>query len=262
VSDNGDVLLCDPEHAYTLPGSIRLIAGEYFEPLEGINCCVIEQVEFEVDSQQVANELRSWVSSQFPEARRLMLRSSDLDLELPGFVDHVYYIRLAREPEPGASSELMVRPAQGEDTTLIQSWLVRAFDDALGVTGGSPDRDAAQAQASLITQDPSTRSLVVCDASHAFGHVTLLPHAEDDLTGSTFVELLDLLVEPTDSRRREAERLLVHAASQIAKELDRPLVGHIVCLPDCAGSRRLLSRLESAGWAFTYKYLRSDLESE
>lgn len=91
-----------------------------------------------------------------------------------------------------------------------------------------------------------------CTDAEAVGHATVLTSALDLIRGQTFIELLDILVEPArnDHRRRAVE--LLAAVQKDAAAVRKPLLSNVVHLPGDleAASRdwQLADTLYRTGW--------------
>ncbi|MBP2471871.1 hypothetical protein JOF53_000743 [Crossiella equi] len=158
------------------------------------------------------------------------------------------YLRLPAEPAR-PETDLVCAPARAEEEPLVAEWLWQAF--LAGAPEAAPDAVAGVVAAVLAA--PGRHTLVARREGRAIGHATLLPGGHDDVTGESFVELVDSLVE-AEQDRRVATELFVHAAWRLARELGEPLVGNVV---HHSGGQRVLDSLCRRGWRVWHSYWTS-----
>jgi hypothetical protein len=255
-----------PEAVQEWPGGGFIVAGEYYEPLCREECVLVEYASAEVMSApDAATRLVAWARQTTPRARRLILRVSPLEFELPGFDDYLYYMTLERDPRTTEdTSDIAVRSSGPADKELVGHWLVQAFDDALGMRQEEASEGAAADQSTAVLDSPEALSFVAGHNGQDIGHVTLLLDQVDDLTGLPYVELLDVLVEREHPRRHAAEAALVQRSWEVAQTQGKPLVGHIVVREKAsrgAGYEHdILNRLYPRGWAYAHKFMITPLE--
>ncbi|MFD7712648.1 hypothetical protein ACFV6E_40060 [Streptomyces sp. NPDC059785] len=106
---------------------------------------------------------------------------------------------------------------------------------------------------------PGRVTYVAERAGKVVGHATLLTDATDDVTGTEYVELLDVLVRPLADRA--AQRRLVEAACSHAAHSGRPLLGNVVHTADAPGhAERVLAALRRDGWQLAHHYFLAEFQ--
>lgn len=249
-----------------LPDGTPVLAGVFDDPLRDSPACLIEYLPPAfVQSGDATRILTEWAAREFPDCTRLLVRLPSPDIEISGFVDHSYYVVLDREPvvrhDPAG---IAVRAAEAEDRARIARWLEMAFDAAGEVSPGTVLPGNAGAIAEAVLDNPLTRSLVAICEEEPIGHATLLLDQHDDLTETSYVELLDVLVDRMHPRRHDTEAALVRAAWTMADSMNTVLLGHVVCHGGPGGtatSRAILDRLTSTGWTFGHKFQCRELSA-
>jgi hypothetical protein len=242
----------DADAHFVLPDGRPVVAGEFHDPLGGRECCLIETIpDALIGTSEAHGLLTEFARTSFPGAERVLVRLGDRAAEIPGFRDHLYYVRLDAPPAATGDhpadhpADLRVRPAAERDRPQIAGWLDRAFRDAMTAVADDPAPEATAAQAAAITAHPDARAFVAECAGADIGHITLITGQFDALTGRDYIELLDMLVEPDHPARPAAERRLI---------------GHIVCgAPPARTGPAVLAALERRGWVFDHKYQTFDL---
>ncbi|MFC0039934.1 hypothetical protein [Actinomadura rayongensis] len=253
----------DADAHFVLPDGRQVVAGEFHDPLSGRECCLIETVPDALVGTSAAHGLLTeFARTSFPGAERVLVRLGDRAAEIPGFRDHLYYVRLDAPPADAAErpADPRVRPAAERDRPKVAGWLDRAFRDAMTAVADDPAPEATAAQAAAVAGHPDARSFVAECAGTDIGHITLITGQFDALTGRDYIELLDMLVEPDHPARSAAERRLVATAGAFAAAAGLPLIGHVVCgAPPARTGPAVLAALERRGWVFDHKYQTFDL---
>jgi hypothetical protein len=250
----------DDDMVFELAAGQYVVAGPYEEPLRKQECVLVEYASPELaTASDFADRLVGWARESFPGAEKLIVRTTGLAEHLAGFDDYLYYMLLEAEPSTTEDcSDITVRTALDQDRDLVAHWLVEAFDDALRMQSEEAAPGAAMAQAHAVLDSDESRSFVAVHDGEDIGHATLLVDQSDELTGMSYVEFLDVLVERTHPRRRAAEAALVRAAWEAAKEDGKPLMGHIVVRDKschCSGYEyKILDRLHTGGWSYHHKF--------
>ncbi|WP_198045644.1 hypothetical protein [Kitasatospora mediocidica] len=265
-------------------GGHPCVAGEYLEPLSGERQCLVEYADPALlSAADGAGRLARQLAARFPDSTLAVVRTPG-DVHLPaGWARHLTYVqrtRAACAPARAARGGIVVTAAEERDDEQVAHWLVQAFQNACTSQSGTFDDGAARAQTQGILSAPDRRSLIARSSATAtrtasgtatataigtatatatgtaIGHATLLCAARDDVRGESFVELLDILVDPPQ-QRRDATAALVDACQALADGFGLPLVGHVVHPRPSrqrAEGQRVLESLLDNGWQLRHSY--------
>ncbi|MFJ9378736.1 hypothetical protein [Streptomyces sp. NPDC101455] len=235
-----------------------ITAGPYTDPVTGERHVLIEHIdERGMKDSALLESVCTALHRAHPGAQSTLLRTP-AGTRLPApWRRHLTYVRCAETlpPVPDAPS---VTPAEGPgDDELVRVWLIRAFVAA----GDDMCRPVSEAVARTVADGvlarPDRVSLMARQEDRTVGHATLLTDRDDETTGETFAELVDILVDGADTGRTTAA--LSRAAAAYAHSLGRPLVGNVVhTAADSAGAGkdtwRIVTRLLRNGWQLDHAY--------
>ncbi|GAB3898588.1 hypothetical protein GCM10029964_083250 [Kibdelosporangium lantanae] len=230
----------------------QYVAGEYTDPVTGTRTCLVEYC----DSAGVRGEaLWHHVLERFPTVEAVFLRTPPARPLSPPWRVHSTYLRWHGAGPPLPESSVTLRDAGPDDRAAIVDWLVRALVDGAAHNGRPAVTADARAVAMNVLHAPGTRSFVACRDHAVIGHATVLSDSYDDLTGTAFVELLDVFVDP-DPDAREVRHALAAMGMRHARGLGRPLIGHVVHKASSANTEapRIVESLEAQGWCQDHIY--------
>ncbi|PKV83497.1 hypothetical protein [Streptomyces sp. TLI_146] len=234
------------------------VAGAQTDPVTQELSCLVEYAAPELLAAPSAlAELEQRLAAVHPGATALLLRApGDTPLPAP-WRPSVSYVRytgaVPRAPRP--SDGLAVTPAGPEHDTLILDWLARAITDGYGPEN-IPAAELIDAAAANVLDAPDRVSFLLTRDGRPVGHASVLTEAHDEVTGTEFIDLFDLLVEESDVVR-PGTAALVAACAAFAAERELPLFGNVVhdgTGPD-SGARVVASLLER-GWSLDHRFWR------
>lgn len=240
------------------------VAGARTDPVTREQGCLVEYAAPELLATPTAlAELERHLAAAHPEAGELLLRAPG-DTTLPSpWKPSVSYVRhtgpVPRAPHP--ADGLAVEPAGPEHDTLIAGWLARAIADGYGPENAR-SAELIEAAAAEVLEAPDRVSFLLTRDGRPVGHASVLTRARDEVTGTEFIDLFDLLVEESDVVR-PGTAALVAACAALAAERRRPLFGNVVhdsTGPD-SGARVVASLLER-GWCLDHRFWRRPRPAE
>ncbi|MFD9485386.1 hypothetical protein ACFWBX_15615 [Streptomyces sp. NPDC059991] len=236
------------------------VAGAQTDPVTREQGCLVEYAAPELLATPAAlAELERQLAAAHPEATALLLRAPG-DTRLPApWRPSLSYVRHtgAAAPAPGPPAGLGIIPAGPGHDALIAGWLARAIADGYGY--GPQDvrtGELIDAAATDVLHAPGRVSFLLTRDGRPVGHATVLTEAQDEVTGTEFVDLFDLLVEESDVVR-PGTTALVAACAALAAERERPLFGNVV--HDSAGpdsGARVVASLLERGWCLDHRFWR------
>lgn len=234
------------------------VAGAQTDPVTREQGCLVEYAAPELLATPTAlAELERQLATAHPEASALLLRAPG-DTQLPApWRPSLSYVRFTGSvPQaPSLSDGLAVAPAGPEHDALVLGWLARAIADGYG-SGNIPAAELVDAAATDVLDAPDRVSFLLTRDGRPVGHASVLTEAQDEVTGTEFIDLFDLLVEESDVVR-PGTAALVAACAAFAAERGRPLFGNVVhdgAGPD-SGARVVASLLER-GWCLDHRFWR------
>ncbi|WP_330456139.1 nucleotidyltransferase family protein [Streptomyces sp. NBC_00820] len=152
-------------------------------------------------------------------------------------------------------SGVAVRAANDDDASDLARWLADAFQTGAGDQGHPVERGTALEQAAEVMAAPDRCSFVAHKDGVALGHATLLLDARDDVDGTTFVNLVDILIEGP-AERRAATTALVRVCAEKAAAAGRPLIGNVIHHWSGGRGDRVVGALTADGWRTHHEYWR------
>lgn len=140
----------------------------------------------------------------------------------------------------------------------VLTWLTAAH--LRGYRDRGHDLEERTVREALTARYGDAVMLVAAEPDGALvGHSTLVPDEVDEITGTGYVELVDVLVAAGHPTRGVQEEL-VAAAFERAAGRQRPLVGNIACTADTGDPEprcaRIAQYLHSTGWRTEYDLLQ------
>ncbi|HEX4253210.1 MAG TPA: hypothetical protein VH008_35435 [Pseudonocardia sp.] len=242
------------------------VAAEQVEPNTGERYCFVEFADTPLlTSPELRGAFLLALATEFPWAESAVVCTSahaDLDLHWQRLL--TYFLWTPGRTAPARPSQSLVRPATDLELPRLVNWLTRSF------TRTAPQRaqrasDPAKL-ASGILAEPDRRSWISWAGAEAVGHATVLTSALDLIRGQTFIELLDILVEPTRDDRRERTLELLATVQNYAEAARKPLLSNVVHLSGDleAASRdwQVAGTLHRTGWTEHDVYYCAELPSE
>ncbi|MFM9449324.1 hypothetical protein [Streptomyces acidiscabies] len=246
------------------PGPRELLAevtaGPYTDPVTGERHILIQDAgERVLKDPALLEAVCAALHREHPGAESTLLRTPPAVEPGPPWRRHLTYVRCVGDlpPVPGGPE---VSLADGDtDGELVRLWLAQAFTAAGADMRRPVPEDVARAEADSLYALPGRVSLLARHEGRTVGHATLLTEQEDETTGETFVELVDILVDGAPDERLAAAGL-TRAAAAHAHALGRPLIGNVVhsAASDPAESGkdtwRIVTRLVEKGWTIDHAY--------
>lgn len=248
---------------HELSGGV-FVAGEAADsPLNGSPRCLVEYAAdgLLTDTITVSRLLRT-LHDLFPGATAALLRIPGGRAVPAPFTPMTSYLAWPMgtvAPATAGGPDLEVDTAAQADATAVRGWLARAAQTGAEELDEPVNRvDEAVDE---VWAAPGRLSLVVRRQGRPVGHATMVP-AHDEPTGTDYVDLVDVLVEPPDPDGK-AQAALVAAAIRHAARQDKPLVGHVVHPsanhPERAKAASILAKLRRSGWVPAFAYWHAPL---
>lgn len=248
---------------HELSGDI-FVAGEAADhPLTGSPRCLVEYAAdgLLTDATTVARLLRT-LHSLFPEATAALLRipgGRAVPTPFTPMTSYVAWPAGTAAPPTAKGPDLEVDTATQADAAAVRGWLAQAARAGAEELGEPVNRvDEAVDE---VWGTPGRLSLVIRRQGRPVGHATMVP-AYDEPTGTDYMDLVDVLVEPPDPDG-EVQAALVAAAIRHAARQDGPLVGHVVHPsanhPQRAKAVAILTKLRRSGWVPAFAYWHAPL---
>jgi len=240
------------------------VAGEAADhPVTSSPRCLVEYAADRLlaDATTAAHLLRT-LHNLFPKATVALLRVPAERAVPPPFTPMCSYLAWpagAVAPPTAAGPGLEVGTAAQADAAAVRGWLAQAA--RAGADELDEPVDRGDEAADEVWAAPGRVSLVARRQGRAVGHATMVP-AYDEPTGTDYVDLVDVLVEPPDPGGK-AHSALVAAAIRHAAGRDQPLVGHVVHPsanhPEHGKAAIILAKLRRSGWVPAFAYWHAPL---
>ncbi|MFG2636842.1 hypothetical protein ACGFX8_23730 [Streptomyces sp. NPDC048362] len=242
------------------------VAGEYREPLTGVDQCLVEYADPRL--LRAAPAFLEALFARFPACAEAIVRVAGADDPHPALTPYLSYLALPVEAVRAcdgtrADEPRIVLDEAREHDTAVHDWLCRAMVTAAAGRGLTTRPEAVRAAVDDLVDSPGRRSFVVFAEGHdqPFGHATLCVDAHDDPSGTDFVDLVDILVDDP-VLRSTSTAALVRASARLADGLGLPLVGNVCHGLDEAGrSGAVTAALEARGWRRTHQYRQAPRRS-
>ncbi|MFF1476334.1 hypothetical protein ACFVYD_01910 [Streptomyces sp. NPDC058301] len=236
------------------------VAGAQTDPVTQEQACLVEYAAPELLAAPAAlAELERRLADAHPEAGELLLRAPG-DIALPApWRPSISYVRHtgSATQAPELPAGLGIEAAAPEHDALIAGWLARAIADGYGqASGNSPSTELIEAAAAEVLDAPDRVSFLLTRDGRPVGHASVLTEARDEVTGTEYIDLFDLLVEESDVVR-PGTTALVAACAALAAERRRPLFGNVVhdgTGPDSGA--RVVASLQERGWLLDHRFWR------
>ncbi len=248
---------------HELSGHVFVAGQAADHPLTGSPRCLVEYAAAGLlaDATTVARLLRT-LHSVFPEATAALLRIPGGRAAPTPFTPMTSYLAWpagTAAPSTTGGMELEVGTAAPADAVAVRGWLTQAA--RAGADELDEPTDRVDEATDEVWATPGRVSLVARRQDRTVGHATMVP-AHDEPTGTDYVDLVDVLVEPPDPGG-EAHAALVAAAIQHAARQNQPLVGHVVHPsanhPEHAKADIILAKLRRSGWVPAFAYWHAPL---
>jgi hypothetical protein len=246
--------------AHSLDGR-TYVADAYVEPVTGEQQCLVEYAHPTLLADPP--RLLAAVFARLPACTSAVVRTTPDTAPHPALEPLTTYLRHtppAADRAPAACAPPVAWDEQHVHDPAVSEWLVRALTAAARGRGQDPDPEPARQAAAQLMAEPARRSCIARhpDTGAPIGHATVLTDAQDDVSGTAFVELVDILIDDPE-QVRAATAALVQACAGLATELGLPLVGNVSHpRPDTPGgpdpAARVVAALEAAGWRPTHLY--------
>lgn len=230
------------------------VAGLCSDPVSGERQCLAEYCHPDLlRNEDWCCELAARLADGFPDADLIIARSRDgQDLARPWrkLVTYLYY---DGEPVMGGDqrdSAVVISTPGLAHMGLVRQWLARALRAGYDSQERFADADGVRGAADVILGDEHRRSYLALAEGQPVGHLTLLTNAYDDITGTEYFDLVDMLVEPGEYAA-SARRELISAAAADAAAAGMRLIGnvtHASASADADDGQRVVDSLLSRGW--------------
>ncbi|MGW6412499.1 hypothetical protein ACWF95_35700 [Streptomyces vinaceus] len=236
---------------------LPVVAGEYLEPASGELQCLVEHADPALLAR--ASHLLDTLFRCHPDCTSAVVRVPAHLPAPPGLQPLLSYLRhTPPQPPAAASVPLRLTEAAEADDAAVGQWLARAIRDASAGRGHTGTPEGTEQAVRQLLEAPDRRSYLVRtpDALEAIGHATVLTDAYDDVSGTEFVDLVDILIDDARLRRAAIERL-VAACADTAAALGKPLIGNVTHPVDPEGRERaagVVAALRRQGWTPTHGY--------
>ncbi|MEV6823586.1 hypothetical protein [Amycolatopsis sp. NPDC051102] len=250
-------------------GGHRCVAGASTDPDGHVDCLVEHAPEPVVTDPAALRLLAGTVLAEHPgdRWRDLVVRVPGPVVPAPPLARDLSHLRCtgAFDATVRPPDGVRIAPSAGAgDEAHVRDWLRRA------VVTGNGERELPQEDEVVdrivdgYLTAPDRVSLVAsvttAQGRLPIAHATMLTAAVDDLIGTSFVDLVDILVEAGHDARALIGALSA-ACARHARALGRPLVGNVVhSRSDAANGERVVASLVRRGWELTDTYWRCSLE--
>ncbi|MFD8718534.1 GNAT family N-acetyltransferase [Streptomyces sp. NPDC059629] len=240
---------------------LRFVAGTFTDPLTEDRGVLVEYAEPPaLAAPEALNSLVLDVAADGGVPRgQAQLRAPATAVLPPPWRPTLTYVRLVRAlPEVPLDHGTAIVPAGPEHRAAVTEWLERAVRQGAHDAGLEPGGEAVREAAAETLADPGLRSLVAVRDGIALGHAVVRTGAVDAVTGEDFVELWDVLVEPSVPGAGTVRNALTGAAAELARNAGLPLIGHVVHGRGEHGTR-VLATLRDHGWQSDHVYWKAEL---
>ncbi|MEW1750550.1 hypothetical protein ACIQU1_15230 [Streptomyces angustmyceticus] len=236
------------------------VVGVSTDPLSDEQRLLVEYADPELLSTDEARDtLWRALLADHHEVSALVVRAAGAVRLPPPWHRTLSYVRLTDEAGvPAAADGPRVTAAEEEHRPLVAEWLVRAILHAAREQGQPADLAAAAAEADAVIDTPSRQSLLVWEDGEPVGHATVVARSRDEVTGLSYMDLVDILVEPA-ADGPAGRRALVAAVADLARAARLPLIGHVVHGLD-GGGDRVVDALCTRGWTVDHRYWTARVE--
>lgn len=250
------------------------IAGTSTDPADGRVDCLVEYAPEPLltDPSALALLVHEVMAGQpRPRWRNLVVRSrGEVTLPAPMVRDLTHLVLdRAAGPGPLLPPGISIAPSAGPGADArVGDWLRRAVADG-NSQRGLPDGGAlVDETVDSYLAAPDRVSLIASldtpGGPRPIAHATLLTGAVDEVYGTPFVDLVDILVDE-DQDVPLLTRALVAASARHAADVGLPLVGNVVHGLDAEGAvqgERVVASLIRKGWQLLDTYWRCPLDPE
>ena len=242
---------------FELDGS-PYVAGLSTDPVSGAEQCLIEFAAPELLADP-APLLRTLLD-RFPDCRSVVVRTVGEQTPGPLFAPMLTYLRHdapAAGAAPGADGLAVARGEGDEHEDRVAAWLARALRDGAIDLGRAAAEPAVEQSTGEIMRTPGRRTYLVRTpgAEEPIGHGTVLTEETDEVSGTRFADLVDILVDSPEHRAAATE-LLVRAMAADAAAQGLPLIGNVIHSPgaETDPGARVVASLRSRGWQPVFRY--------
>jgi hypothetical protein len=231
---------------------LRFVSDRYDDPFSGRRQVLVEYCDPGLPASPSAlTSLREALRGRGPELDAVVLRVVGDGQLPPPWRRRMTYVRHERRAAPAGDTPvrpaggLTVRQATGGDDDRVRGWLVQAFRNSYPGHQVDPGHPAVKG----IMADPCRLSFIAEADGRPIGHGTVLTGEQDPVTGETFAELVDTLVDDPSHRRAAITALvtaIVHATEGSV------LCGHVMHPKEPAEARQaegVLRALVAGDWS-------------
>ncbi|MCU1640728.1 MAG: hypothetical protein JWN03_1003 [Nocardia sp.] len=241
-------------------GDLPVVAGLHVDALTGENQCLVEYADRALltDIPGLLDQL----FRRFPSCTSTVVRLPADIGPSPYLEPVISYLRFlpdrSRTAATPSGTALRIALDDGSFDEQVRAWLAQALIVAQSDRGNAADVDAVTSAVTGIMSAPARRTWTVHTAGRRepIGHATALIDAFDDVTGTAFVDLVDILIDDP-AQVRAATAALVDACAAEAGRLGLPIIGN-VCHPSTFEGRdpaaETITKLCRRGWRPVYRY--------
>jgi hypothetical protein len=251
--------------ALTRVAGAPCVMGETTDSLNGERSCLVEYADPRALARPGwAAELLARAVELCPGTHGVIMRTPP-GVELPApWTRHLTYLRHDGPPQPprlgpDAGGGIPVAVATSEQIPRVRDWLADAFQTGARDQGLHVERDTAVEHADRLLAVPGRHSLVASSAGRPVAHATMLPFT-DDVTGTDYTELFDVLVSPSADVRTTTAALVDACLAHTARA-GLPLLGNVIHqrtrTAETDTGNRVVSSLLRKGWRVDHSYWRA-----
>lgn len=242
---------------FALDGS-PYVAGISTDPVSGAQQCLVAFAAPEL--LRHPSPLPRTLVGRFPDCQSVVVRTTGEQEPGPLFAPMLTYLRYdapAAPASPVADAVRATRSDSGEHDGRVASWISRALRDGSADLGRAVAGPAVELSTQEIMRAPSRRTYLAWadGVPEPIGHGTVLADETDEVSGTRFVELVDILIDHGEHRAAATEQLVrIIAAEAAAQSL--PLIGNVVHSPgsETDPGMKVVASLQTRGWQPVFRY--------
>lgn len=233
-------------------------AGLATDPVSGEQQCLVEFAAQEL--LRDPGPLLRTLTGRFPAVRRVLMRTVGEQSLGPLFAPMFTYLRYdgpAAEDPPGPEGLKVTRSESDVHDGQVASWISRALRDGATDLGRAAVEPAVEQSTQDIMRAPGRRTYLAWanGSEEPIGHGTVLTEERDDVSGTSFADLVDILVDDAECRGAATKALVRVIAADAAAE-GRPLIGNVIHSPgsDPDPGTKVVASLRARGWQSAFRY--------